>query len=163
MDEGPIVCNSGPLIALSFIDSLPLLRELYRQVLVPEAVLREVVESGAGRTGAREVASAAWLQRVAESESPDPLLAKELGPGEAAVIATAHQRGARLVLLDERRARRIAEQAYGLRVRGTAGVLVSAKRAGLVALVRPLLLKMSERGYFLSERLVARACEEAGE
>lgn len=57
MDEGPIVCNSGPLIALSLIDCLSLLRELYTEVLVPEAVLREVVESGAGRAGAREVSS----------------------------------------------------------------------------------------------------------
>lgn len=79
------------------------------------------------------------------------------------MIATARQLGARLILLDERRARRIAEHAYGLRVRGTAGLLVRAKRAGLVPLVRPLLLTLSERGYFLSERIVARACHEAGQ
>jgi predicted nucleic acid-binding protein len=163
MDEGPIVCNAGPLIALSMIGSLHLLPALYRTVLVPEEVLQEVVESGAGRSGAREVASAAWLQRAASAGPPDLLLAKELGAGEAAVISTAYWNGARLVLLDERRARRIAEQAYRLRVKGSAGILVSARRAGLIPRVRPLLETLSERGYFLARRLIERACQEVGE
>lgn len=95
--------------------------------------------------------------------TPDPLLAEELGPGEAAVIAAAYRLHARLVLLDERKARRIAARAYGLRVKGSAGLLVVAKRAGLIGEVRPLLDSMVKKGYFLSQRLVDRAAKEAGE
>lgn len=145
------------------VGCLDLLEKLYRRVLVPEAVLHEVVSSGAGRVGARQVAAASWLERVQSPSPPDPLLAQELGPGEAEVIAVAYHLKARLTLLDERRARRIAEQAYRLRVKGSAGVLVAAKRAGLVRQVRPLLESMSAQGYFLSQRLIARACQEAGE
>lgn len=165
MSEGPIVCNSGPLIALSMVGQLELLEKLYRRVLIPDAVLREVTGAGEGRIGASEVEKASWLERVHEREdvSPEPLLAKELGPGEAAVIATAHRLQAGLVLIDERRARRIAEQAYSLRVKGSAGILVSAKRAGLISAVRPLLDTMSRKGYYLSVRLIARAVQEAGE
>ena len=65
--------------------------------------------------------------------------------------------------MDELRARRIAERAYGLRVKGSAGVLVAAKRAGLIRAVRPLLESMVEQGYFLSHRLIERASNEAGE
>lgn len=163
MSDGPVVCNSGPLIALSMVGCLDLLEKLYRRVLLPEAVFREVVESGAGRVGARQVAMAPWLERIRSSSPPEPLLANELGPGEAEVIATAYRLKARLTLIDERRARRIAEQAYGLRVKGSAGILVAAKHAGLVRRVKPLLEAMSSQGYFLSSRLMARACREAGE
>ncbi|MBF0367839.1 MAG: DUF3368 domain-containing protein, partial [Magnetococcales bacterium] len=78
-------------------------------------------------------------------------------------IALAFQCNARFVLIDERRARRIAEHAYGLRVKGSAGILVSAKRKGLISEVRPLLESMIRQGYFLSERLVRQACLEVGE
>jgi uncharacterized protein len=140
MAEGPIVCNTGPLIALAMVGHLDLLPRLYRRILVPEAVIREAVGSG-GRTGADEIAAAGWVERVAESLPLEPLLTKELGLGESAVIAAAHHLRARLVLIDERRARRIAEHAYGLRVKGSAGVLVAAKKAGLIPALRPLLAR----------------------
>jgi hypothetical protein len=54
------------------------------------------------------------------------------------VIAVAHQTGTQLVLIDDRRARSVAEQAYGLRVKGSAGILVAAKRAGLYLSGPPL-------------------------
>jgi hypothetical protein len=94
---------------------------------------------------------------------PDPLLAAQLGDGEGEVIALGYQRNARLVLVDERRARRIARQAYKLNVRGTAGILIAAKRAELIIAVRPLLGKMIAQGYYISQRLFDRACLEANE
>jgi predicted nucleic acid-binding protein len=163
MNNGVIVCDAGPLIALSLVRNLDLLHRLYDRVLVPEAVVREVVESGAGRADAIEVEAACWLEHVPLDAPPEPLLAKELGVGEAAVITVAWRLGATLVLLDERRARRIAEQAYGLRVKGSAGILIAAKRANLIPAVRPLLEAMANQGYFLSRRLVERACQEVGE
>lgn len=109
MTDGPIVCNAGPLIALSIIGELGLLEKLYSRVLIPEAVFQEVVGGGVGRIGAAEVAAASWLERVTPPSVPEPLLAMELGPGEASVIATAHSLQAGLVLIDERRARRVAD------------------------------------------------------
>src|SRR5262249_9227617 len=149
--------------ALSSVGELGLLEKLYSRVLVPQAVLQEVVGAGAGRIGAAEVAAASWLEKIAAMPAPEPLLAMELGPGEAAVIATARSLRAGLVLIDERRARRVAEQAYRLRVKGSAGILVSAKRAGLLAKVRPLLEAISRKGYFLSAQVIDRATQEAGE
>ncbi|HEY0780892.1 MAG TPA: DUF3368 domain-containing protein [Thermoanaerobaculia bacterium] len=157
-----VVCNAGPLIALAIADQLRVLPALYQRVLVPEAVIREVVLSGTGRTGAREVEVASWIE-VVPAGSVEPLLAAELGAGESQVIDLAVRLKARLDLLDERRARRVASQVYNLRVRGTAGLLVEAKRAGLVPRVRPLLEAMVGKGYFLSARLVEICCQEAGE
>lgn len=162
MPEDPIVCDTGPLIALSLVDQLDTLRSLYHPVLVPRVVLDEVTAGGVDRPGASAILAADWLEPV-EDVTPDPLLAEELGQGEAAVIAASHRLHARLVLLDDRKARRIAAHNYGLRVQGSAGLLVAAKRAGLIAEVRPLLDSMVKKGYFLSRHLVERAAKEAGE
>ena len=161
-EESPVVCNAGPLIALAMADCLPLLERLYRRVLVPTEVFHEIVGAGAGRIGAQEVEAASWLERLPPSVI-DPFLAQELGSGEAAVITAAHRLKARAVLIDERRARRIAEHVYHLQVRGSAGILVAAKRAGFVPAIRPLLESMRRHGYYLSDRLVGAACRKAGE
>lgn len=162
-DSGPIICNAGPLIALAMIDRLALLRDLYTRILVPEAVFREVVEQGVGRVGARQIATADWLEQTPDLVAPDPFLTMELGAGEAAVLTLAAQLNASEVLIDERKARRIAEVAYGLKPKGTAGILVAAKRRGLLEEIRPALLEMAQKGYYLSARLIDRACREVGE
>ena len=161
MPEGPIVCDTGPLIALSLVDHLHLLQRLYPRVVVPRAVLDEVRAGGSESLGSEAILTADWFE-ISTDSSPDPLLAAELGSGEAAAIAIAYAIGAPL-LLDDRKARRIAMGAYKLRVLGSAGLLVTAKRAGLVPKVRPLLDAMVARGYYLSQRLVDEATTAAGE
>lgn len=59
-EDGPVVTNSGPLIALASVGQLDLLQSLYTIVLVPDAVWREVTEAGAGRPGARELLATSW-------------------------------------------------------------------------------------------------------
>ncbi|SRR5579871_506438 len=157
-----IVCNAGPLIALTLVNRLELLRALYRNILVPDAVHREVVESGFGRAGSEELRSANWIE-VVPPITLDGSLEVVLGRGESQVIALALARHAELVLIDELIARRVASRLYRLRVKGSAGILVASKRAGLIPAVRPLLEAMKGRGYYLSKRLIERACAEAGE
>jgi predicted nucleic acid-binding protein len=163
LKEGPVVCNAGPLIALASVAQLDLLPSLYRRLIVPETVRAEIVQSGAGRAGTIEIGSADWLEVMSWQGRADPLLDAELGAGESAVVSIAVEIRAQLVLIDERRARRIAAQVYGLAVKGTAGILVEAERAGIVSKVRPLLEEMARRGYYLSRRLIDSACREVGE
>jgi predicted nucleic acid-binding protein len=139
MPDGPVVCNAGPLIALSLMGRLDILGALYQRVLVPDAVWREISVADGTRMGAAAIKAAKGLERISSAPVLEPLLSSELGAGEAAVISVAHRFNSSLVLLDERKARRIAEQVYGLRVKGTAGMFVAAKRRGLLPEVRPLL------------------------
>lgn len=145
-------------IALAGVGQLDLLFPLFGKVLVPAAVVREVTQAGTGRMSSTNIAGLAWLEQRPVDPPPDRLLAEELGAGEAEVITLALRIGTREVLLDERRARRITEIAYHLPVRGTAGLLVAAKRINLIPSVRPLLEAMRGNGYYLSQRLVDLAC-----
>ena len=165
MDEadGSVVSNSGPLIGLAAVSRLHLLKDLYGFALIPDAVYEEVAGAGHDRPGAAELEEAKWLQRVAVNPPPDRLLLEELGRGEAEAITLAVHLKARLLVLDDRKARRIAEIAYGIRVKGVAGILVSAKRKGLLSEVIPVLDAMRTAGYYLSERVLSAVRQEAGE
>jgi len=57
-----IVSNASPLINLVRIGQLNLLHQLYNEIVVPEAVWREVVIEGSGQPGADELKSATWVK-----------------------------------------------------------------------------------------------------
>lgn len=60
-----IVSDSSPLISLARIGKLDLLHRLYGELLIPQAVWRELVVKGAGQSGVEEIKSAAWIKTVA--------------------------------------------------------------------------------------------------
>lgn len=85
-----VVVNSTPLIALSIVGRLPLLKALFDEVIVPVSVYEEVVLRGQGRPGAEEVGKAAWIVVKEPKESPTlPPALLGLGPGEMDVILLA--------------------------------------------------------------------------
>ncbi len=55
-----VVSNASPLINLARIGKLDLLHDLYGELIIPEAVWREVVVDGAGQPGADQVKGATW-------------------------------------------------------------------------------------------------------
>ncbi len=97
------------------------------------------------------------------SKPPDQLLRAELGAGEAEVLSLAMELAADKVLIDERKGRRIAKNIYGLSIVGTGKILLSAKQNDIVQSVSPLLERMKANGYYLSDRLISRIVQEAGE
>lgn len=134
-----VVCNTSPIIALAGARQLELLRAVYTQIVVPDAVFEEITVAGAGEPGAREVAEAPWIKRQTVGNTPlVTALRLELDAGEAETIALAIECNANLILLDERIGRRAAQR-LGLAVVGTLGVLIAAKDQGLLAAVKPVL------------------------
>lgn len=160
-----VVCNSSVLIALSAIEKLDLLPKRFPEgVLIPQAVWREVVETGNGQPGAREVASAGWLT-VCETRDRDfiALLRMDLDQGEAEAIALSCEAQAGLLLLDEKDARRVAQH-LGIKTLGTVGLLIWAKRSGVIANLREQLDALQIKGRFRLSQAVydeaLRAVEE---
>lgn len=162
-----VVADAGPLIALARIERLSLLAALYGSVVVPETVLTELrVESD--RPGAR-VLSQALAEGVIQAralpkyrEAEMARLCLVLDAGESAAILLAQELPCRFLLIDERRGRVIARR-WEISVVGLAGVLVAAKRRGLLESVRPVLMELSREGYRLSDALVSGVLRLAGE
>jgi predicted nucleic acid-binding protein len=158
-----VVSNTGPLVALETIGLTRLLPELFGKISISSAVRREI-EAGFEKPGADVFAQQTnWLQVMPEAPMPDQWIANALDVGEAATIALALQQRSNLVIIDERKGRRVAEQIYGLSVLGTLGILARAKSAGLIQSVRPHLIQMQESGYYLSDQLVEKVCRSCGE
>jgi predicted nucleic acid-binding protein len=162
-----VVCDSSTLIHLTGIGRLALLKAFYEQITVPPAVWNEVVEQGAGRAGATEVAEAreaGWIDVVAPADEPlVHLLRRDLDAGESEVIALAVERQADLILLDESEARRIAER-YNLRKTGVIGLLIRARREGLVDSLQAELDRLqTQGGFWIEEGLVHRVLASTGE
>jgi len=159
------VANSSILIALSTIGRLGLLSRRFPEgILIPQAVWREVVETGKGQPGAAEVASTSWITVDAvKDENLASLLLTELDKGEAEAIVLCREQHPEAVLLDEKDARRVARR-LGLPVLGTVGVLIWGKRAGLVANLQEQLDALQTQGKFrLSRSVYEGALRAAGE
>jgi len=82
--------------------------------------------------------------------------------GEAASIILAVEEDAGLIILDDKDARKIAEK-LGLKVMGTAGILLLAKKKGIIEEIKPILEEMRTSGFYLSDSIIKIVLREAGE
>ncbi len=159
-----VVSDASPLINLARIDKLDLLPRLYGELHLPEAVWQEVVIQGAGQPGAQEIQEASWIKRHAVANRPlVQALEQELDAGEAEAIALALELQAELLLMDERLGREVARH-LGLRYIGLIGVLLEAKRKGLISALKPHLDALRDTaGFRVSEALYKRVLQDEGE
>jgi predicted nucleic acid-binding protein len=158
-----IICNSGPLIALGLRGRLDLLKSLFDAVLVPEAVQKEIEQGGMKLAGLADFRRAEWIRIVPLQTKRDALLESLLDVGEAAVISLAREQRAELVLIDERKARKVARDIYGLQPIGTARILVEARKKNLLPAIAPQFEKLRQEGYWIHASIVETALREAGE
>ena len=131
-----VVSDASPLVALSSVGKLDLLRTLYGEVIVPRAVYREAVTDAVGQPGYADRAAATWLR--VEALTDRTLVESfegKLDPGEAEAIALAVQLSADLLLVDEKKARKIAA-GLGINITGVLGILTEAKQRGLISSVK---------------------------
>ena len=159
-----IVSNASPLIALIRIGQLDLLRQLYSEIIIPEAVWHEVVVEGADQPGADVVSSASWI--VWRTVTNRPLvhgLQQELDAGEAEAIALAVEIDEALLLMDERLGRDTARH-FGIRYTGVVGILIDAKHKGFIQAIQPHLDALRNlAGFRVSEALYRRVLQDEGE
>ena len=149
-----VVTNSTPLITLSKIDRLELLREVYRSIYIPEEVYTEVVVNGVGKPGA-EVASANWIIRQPVTDKDQVLILHNrtlIDLGECGAIVLAQEIRAERIVIDDRVARQVAI-AKGLSVIGTVGVLRIAKARRIIPAIKPILDDLRLHGTRISDRL----------
>jgi uncharacterized protein len=153
MSIAPVVSNASPLIALEHIGHLDLLESFFSEILIPPAVLREV----------GTLSLPTWITERTLTQPIGPrILNASLGAGESEAISLALEVNARLVILDDRPARRLA-QAISLPIIGTLGILLAAKRRGLLPAVRPCLDALMSFNFRIAPDLYSSVLRDAGE
>jgi predicted nucleic acid-binding protein len=149
-----VVADSSPLIAMGRIGRLEILHAVFGQLLVPDAVWREVVEAAAEKPGSSDIAAASWIERRTVKDSAwVSLLKHDLGSGEAEAIVLARETGADFVLIDERLGRSAARN-LGLQVVGLIGVLIEGRKQGLITDADEIVERLrNEAGFWISDDL----------
>jgi predicted nucleic acid-binding protein len=142
-----VIVNSTPLIALCKVNQLELLRELYTEITIPEAVFQEVTAKN-DSVKRKILENGAWIHVQSVSDTIDRRMYKaKLHDGEVEVMILAQEIKADLVIIDDNAARKTAVY-LGLPLTGTVGVLLRAKAEGLVPKVMPIVDSMEQNGLY---------------
>lgn len=151
-----VVSNASPLIGLTRIGRLQVLKELWQEILIPDAVYKETVTDGVDKAGGKDIADACgrWIKVVSVNNRHEiEALRAVLDDGESEVIAYGQEAHADLLILDNREPRLFA-QAVKLMVMGTVGVIHLAWKRGLIQEPINELYKLKNEGFWIDEALI---------
>lgn len=139
-----VIVDTSVLISLDKINLLQILCKMYKEVILPEAVVSEFGSINLECHSIRKVES-----------SLTNLLARDLnlGKGESEVITFGYETGL-TALIDDLKARKIAED-LGLKITGTIGVLLKAENLGLIKSAWEKTKELKEKGFHVSDELLA--------
>ena len=152
------VSNTSPLVLLDKADQLWILGKLFGKVFIPSAVDTEWLRPGGYVVP--QWLSVATLSQDAVAIAKD--LYQKIDKGEAEAIALFTSMKADLLLIDDLNGRRQAK-AMGLPVVGTLGILIAAKRKGLIPEITAALEILKQHRFYVSDEVLKRALILAGE
>lgn len=158
-----VIVNSTPLIALSHIGMLHLLKDIYQEIWIPKAVYQEISAKPDSKCR-QEVDTCLDFIHVEniKNEMAKTFFKTQLHDGEVEVMILAKELQADLVIIDDRNAKKHATY-LGFPVTGTLGVLIKAKNSGLVTELQPLLEQMTRNGIYISNTLIELCLKQVGE
>lgn len=150
-----VISDTTPIISLIKIGHLDILHKLYNNIIIPKAVYDELIINTDYEEEMHVIKKCTFMQiKVVEESLSLALLQRQLNLdlGESEAIVLANSMNADLIIIDERKARKIAKN-LGLNVTGTLGILVEAKRLGLIKKLKPLLDKLIDNNIRISRDL----------
>lgn len=155
-----VIVNSTPVIGLANIGKLDVLRQMYGAITIPQAVFDEIKSPSVQR---QVNANRDWIrvEQISDTSQKQMYRAK-LHAGEVEVMILAQEKKADLVILDDNAAKKTAKF-LGLRVIGTLGILVLAKKRGYIKEVSPVLDALKRDGFFVSDDLCDLVLRQADE
>ena len=158
-----VISDASPLIALARVNGLPLLQQLFTEVVVTDVVIAEVLTGRYPDTEApiQQSLAAGWLQATSVDTS-EPAL-PDLDEGEAASIRLALSSGEPVLLLIDERAGRAVAQELGLSVAGTAAVIGLARQSDLIASARDVFAALHASDFRIAPAVIQAVLDRCGE
>lgn len=156
-----VISDTSVITYLIQIDELLLLKELFGEVIIPEKVKEELSQIS-GQLSIIE--STDWIKvRRITNQNLYNEIEENLDSGETESIVLAIELQADILLIDEKKGRRIAEK-YGLRITGLLGILIEAKEEKIIKEVKPMLDRLIyEIGFRISPRLYQEILKKVNE
>ena len=163
MPTDKAVINASPFIILAKTGLIGILPSIYTEIWMPETVSTEINQGkDTAAEQLREIElQDVWLKRCLVPVADD-ILIWNLGGGESEVLSLALESGEHTALIDDRAARKCA-MAHDIKTLGTAGIIVLAKRHGIISNVAEELKKLQTAGLWLSDDVIATTLNLADE
>lgn len=147
-----IVSDTSCLILLDKLNLLFILKELFEEIAVTPEIEKEYGQQ-----------LPEWIKVVdVQNKVYQTMLQFAIDLGEASAIALAIEQQNCLLILDDNKARKAATR-LGIHYIGTLGLLVEAKEAGLIQLVKPILTQIKMTNFRIAETLEKQILKLAGE
>ena len=156
-----VVINASPFILLCKSGLIDLLPQLFLEICMPEAVWDEIERGGDIASYQLYDYEQTWLKRYL-IDSANEVLVWNLGDGETEVLSFAFVNKSQTALIDDRAARRCAKT-LNIKTLGTGGILVLAKKRGLIQNVSLELKKLTGAGLWLSDEVIEVILKQANE
>ena len=144
-----IISDTSCLIALTKIEKLGLLKELYQEILITTSIYEEFGSSLPN-----------WILVIdVKDKHKQKELEKRLDRGEASSIALALEIDNSTLIIDEIKGRRIT-QSFNIDIIGTIGIILLADKKGLISDVTGTILRLVNKGFRLSDNLIDKIIEK---
>lgn len=158
-----VISDTTPIISLIKINHLDLLEKLFGEVLIPEAVYRELTTNALFENEAIIVKASAFLKTSAVQNRKSLQLlqaASGLDDGESEAIILADELKSDVLIMDERKGRKVAQK-LGIKITGTVGVLLQAYSETMISSdeIKAYLDRLKNSNIRLSESLIQKALE----
>lgn len=157
-----VIVNSTPMIILSKIGMLEILHKMYGNIIIPQAVFDEVTVKD--DSACHIIKTMGWINvRSIASVDDRKMYKAKLHAGEVEVMILAQEIGEDvLTVIDDNAARKTARY-LGIKVTGTVGVLMKAKKLGYIDSVKKCITMMRRAGFYVSAELESAALDKVGE
>lgn len=154
------VSNTTPIISLSSIGKIEILKDLFQEIIIPKAVYDEIKVKQ--DYGYNEVdLSFITVQRIQDTDR-EKFLLEQLDAGEVQAIVLSKEINADNTIIDENTGYIIAKKS-GLNVIRTLSILLKAKEVGIITEVKPLLDEMISKGRWYSNHVYYSFLKKANE
>jgi len=155
-----VISNTTPIISLASIGKLRILKKLFNEIIISEAVYNELKAKKS--YGYNEIETDFIKVKSIEGQIYRELLLSQLDLGEAETIILAKEVNADYVIIDENIGYRIAKNS-GLNVIRTLSIILRAKEKGIIDATKPLLDEMILKGRWYSKKVYLNFLRRAKE
>ncbi len=145
MSREIIIADASCLIVLQNVQELPILQKLFGEVFVTQEVEREF-----------GLDLPEWIKiKLVQNKTQQNALNLILDEGEASSVALALETNDSLLIIDEKKGRRIAQE-LGLKITGTLGIILRAKEKSLIGSIEGTFEKLETVGFWISPSIKAK-------
>ena len=156
------ILNASPIILLGKADLLKTISPLAKSWIIPKGVVEEIEKKRSIETYLSCLSYNSKVIQESSSTTHPMIAAWDLGQGESEVLTLALEKDGVCVVLDDLQARKCAAL-FDIPLIGSIGLIILAKRKGLIDLAKPKIERLKAAGLHIDNTMLDRIYMRIGE